>query len=89
MRRTLQGGILASGYKLIRKDWPAGTDPLRVMWAQTLHPDESKIRMTFRNDTQFPEEGIQSFSVDFINGKAVSINKAQSSPVNKMQFGVL
>lgn len=63
--------------KADRAIWPAGTDPFKVMSAQTLHPDDSKISMFFQNDTQFPEEGLRRFRVDFIKGRVVSICKLQ------------
>ncbi len=73
----LAGGQFSYKIQADRTLWPAGTDPFKVMGAQTLHPDESKISMFFQNDSQFPEEGLQSFRVDFIKGRAVSVSKPQ------------
>lgn len=55
--------------------WKPGTDPYRVMWAQSLHPDDSQILMTFKNDTQYPGEGEISFRVHFRGGRALEIEK--------------
>lgn len=71
------GGQFTYRIQADRKIWPAGTNPLDVMAAQILHPDDSEISMFFQNDTQFPEEGLKGFCVDFIKGRAVSIRKLQ------------
>jgi hypothetical protein len=55
--------------------WPEKYDPYQVMWMQSSHPDNSYIKMTFQNETQFPGEGITVFEVVFANGKVSSINK--------------
>lgn len=57
--------------------WPAGTDPYKVMWRQSIEPDDSEIWMTFRNATQFPGEGERVFRVHFQRGKAVGIEKVE------------
>lgn len=57
--------------------WPGKYDPYKVMWAQSLHPDNSFIKMTFSNDTQFPGEGVVSFEVIFEHGKATSVTKVK------------
>lgn len=56
-----------------QKKWPVDADPYKVMWAQSNHPDDSKIWMTFKNSTQFPSESEQMFRVYFERGKVVSI----------------
>jgi hypothetical protein len=58
--------------------WPSGSDPFRVMWAQSMHPDHSKIWMTFENDTQFAGEGKQRFIVVVEEGKVVRVEKIQA-----------
>ena len=55
--------------------WPPKTNPLDVIFAQSLHPDDSKIFMIFESATQFPGEGRVAFRVDFERGKAVKISK--------------
>jgi len=55
--------------------WGARADPYKVMWGQSIEPDQSEIWMTFATDTQFPEEGMRSFRVFFRAGKAVEIEK--------------
>ena len=57
--------------------WEKNTDPYKVMWAQSISPDDSQVWMTFENDTQYPAEGKQSFRVFFKNGKAVEISKLE------------
>jgi hypothetical protein len=54
--------------------WPKATDPQIIIQAQTMHPDASKIWLTFENGTQYPADGIVRFRVFFQNGKAVEIN---------------
>lgn len=55
--------------------WKENADPYKVMWAQSVSPDESQIWMTFENDTQYPAEGKQFFRVFFRGGKALEIEK--------------
>lgn len=55
--------------------WPGGGDPFRVMWAQSMHPDHSKIWMTFENDTQFAGEGVRRFVAVVEEGKVVRVEK--------------
>lgn len=55
--------------------WPLHADPQQVMWAQAMHPDNSKIWMTFENDTQFPREGVRKFLVYIENGRVKTIQK--------------
>jgi len=55
--------------------WPPSSDPLRVLWAQTLRPDNSQIWMSFETDTQFPGEGLCRFRVHFRHGAVARIEK--------------
>lgn len=55
--------------------WPPNTDPIKIIYAQSLQPDESKIFMIFETETQFPGEGRKLFRVDFEHGKAVGISE--------------
>ncbi|MDD5387635.1 MAG: hypothetical protein PHQ22_10620 [Sulfuricurvum sp.] len=73
----LAGGAFAFRVSADPAHWGANADPYRVMEAQTYHPDNSKIRMTFQNNTQFHGEGIQTFHVEFVNGQAYVIEKIQ------------
>ncbi|MBB3122327.1 hypothetical protein [Pseudoduganella violacea] len=71
---------LAAGafkYKVIldKNRWPAHTDPLEAMWAQSLSADDSEICMTFDNPSQFPGEASTVFRVYFERGKANKIEK--------------
>lgn len=75
----LAAGVFA--FKVIHDPtkWPQNADPYKVMWAQSVQADDSKIWMTFQNETQYPEEGKLSFRVFFKNGKAVEIEKLERS----------
>lgn len=53
--------------------WPKNADPYKVVQAQTLHPDDSQIWMTFENGTQFPEKGRMRFRVFVKGGKVLSV----------------
>lgn len=55
--------------------WKSNADPYKVMWAQSVDPDDSQIWMTFETDTQYPSEGNQLFRVLFRGGKAVDIER--------------
>jgi len=58
--------------------WKPNVDPHRVMWAQSIAPDNSEIWMTFQTDTQYRGEGQQRFEVRFEKGKAVEIIKLRA-----------
>lgn len=57
--------------------WPDHADPLKVMWAQSIKPDNSKIWMTFKNHSQYPNENPRTFRVHFSKGKAIEIEKLE------------
>lgn len=57
--------------------WPEKYDPYKVMWTQSLRPDNSFIKMTFTNGSQFSGEGVVAFEVVFENGKACSFAKVR------------
>ena len=69
----LAGGAYAFRVIADPKHWKDDADPYRVIQAQTLHPDDSQIWMTFQNETQYPTEGLQAFQVTFQQGKVVDI----------------
>ncbi|ACZ12271.1 hypothetical protein [Sulfurospirillum deleyianum] len=69
----LSGGAYAFRVIADPKHWKDDADPYRVIQAQTLHPDDSQIWMTFQNETQYPTEGLQAFQVTFQQGKVVDI----------------
>ena len=73
----LAGGAFFFKVEADTKVWPPHSDPLVVMNRQSVAPDDSKIWMTFQNETQFPAEGMRRFTVEFARGKAVKITKAQ------------
>lgn len=55
--------------------WSKGSDPHKVIQAQSLHPDESEIWMFFLNATQFPEKGLTRFKVFVKGGKILEIHE--------------
>lgn len=71
----LAGGAFA--FKVIAdpQRWPANADPYKVMWAQSMLPDNSEIWMTFKNSSQFSDGSDSVFRVHFTNGQAVKIEK--------------
>ena len=71
----LAGGAFIFSVEADKKVWPSGTDPYMVMDTQSIVPDDSKISMTFQNETQFPGEGRRRFTVEFERGKAIVIKK--------------
>lgn len=75
----LAGGAFA--YKVIadKAKWPQHSDPLKVMWAQSMQADNSEIWMMFKNSSQFFQEikGEVSFRVYFEHGSAVRIEKME------------
>jgi hypothetical protein len=69
----LAGGAFAFEVAASRSKWTADSDPYKVMWAQSLEPDDSKIRMTFKNLTQSMTGEMSVFRVEFEHGAATSI----------------
>lgn len=69
----LAGGAFAFRVIADPARWPSGSDPYKVMWRQSIEPDESQIWMTFKNASQFPGQGERVFRVHFQHGKAVEI----------------
>jgi hypothetical protein len=69
----LAGGAFA--YMVIADParWPEHSDPMNVMWAQSVSPDNSEIWMTFKNMTQFPGQADRMFRVYFEQSKAMKI----------------
>lgn len=71
----LAGGAFFYAVTADKSKWPDGSDPLDVMWAQSMNPDNSEIKMTFKNASQFPKKDETSFCVYFKNGHAIKIEK--------------
>ena len=78
---TPHEAYLAAGSKFAFKviadksKWKGNSDPLTVMWTQSIDPDNSEIWMTFTTDTQYSGEGLNHFMVYFRGGKALKISK--------------
>jgi len=73
----LAGGAFAFKVVADAARWPTNSDPYKVMWAQSLLPDNSEIWMTFKNSTQFPDEPECMFRVHFRRGKVIEIEKVR------------
>jgi len=58
-----------------KSKWQGNPDPYRVMWSQSVNPDDSDIWMTFANPTQYPDDGLTKFEVYFKGGRALIIKK--------------
>ena len=56
------------------KVWAGDANPWDVMWAQTLHPDQSEILLLFDSASQQPDLGQRRFQVFIRSGKAQSID---------------
>ncbi|WP_157050622.1 hypothetical protein [Herbaspirillum rhizosphaerae] len=71
----LAGGAFA--YKVVadKAKWPEHSDPLKVMWAQSIQADNSEIWMMFKNSSQFPGRNNAPFRVYFERGRAIKIEK--------------
>lgn len=77
---TPHEAYLAAGeftFKVIpdKSKWQGNPDPYKVMWSQSVDPDDSDIWMTFASETQYPDEGLTKFEVYFKGGKALIIKK--------------
>ena len=55
--------------------WPAGSDPMRVMWMQALQPDDSEIMMMFNNSTQYKSKEPIPFRAIVDKGLVIHIEK--------------
>jgi hypothetical protein len=60
--------------------WPENVDPQVVIQAQSMHPDHSRIWLTFRNGTQFPDKRVTRFKVYFEDGRAKEITPLDNPP---------
>ncbi len=71
---SLAGG--AYFYRVIADEnvWDKDTDPNIIIKTQVSKPDNSQIQMTFQNTTQYPQKGLQTFRVEFKQGKVININ---------------
>ena len=72
--------LLAGGggvYK-VKEDvnvWSKGSNPMEVMKAQSLKPDNSAIEITFQNSNQFIQDKPCKFTVFFGQGVVVDIKE--------------
>jgi hypothetical protein len=71
----LAGGAFAYKVTADKTKWPEHSDPMKVMWAQSMTSDNSEIWMTFKNSSQFPGEAESQFRVYFKHGRAIKIEK--------------
>ena len=70
---SLAGG--AYFYRVIADEevWDKDTDPNIIIKTQATQPDNSHIWMTFQNETQYLDKGLQTFQVEFQRGKVINI----------------
>jgi len=71
----LAGGVCSFKITPDREKWHPGANPYQVMDAQSLHPDNSEIWLTFQNDTQYPGRGLTTFTVLLVNGRVAKIEE--------------
>lgn len=71
---SLAGGAFTFSVVADSAVWPKDSDPYVVIQAQSLHPDKSRISLSFENSTQFPERGLTKFRVEFVDGRAAVIS---------------
>ena len=55
--------------------WGDNANPFKVMWAQSIEPDNSEIWMMFKNTSQFSSANGIVFRVYFERGHAIRIEK--------------
>lgn len=64
LEAKLAGGAFFYRVIIDKEVWSDSANPLEVISRQVIKPDNSKIEMTFRNATQFPElENIKIFKI--------------------------
>lgn len=71
----LAGGQFAYKVSADEEVWPAGSDPMRVMWMQTHQPDNSEIIMSFKNSTQFKSDEPVAFKAVIEQGLVIRVKK--------------
>ena len=71
----LAGGQFAYRVSADEEVWPAGSDPMRVMWMQTHKPDNSEIIMMFNNSTQYKSKEPIPFRAIVDKGLVIHIEK--------------
>jgi hypothetical protein len=74
---VVAGGAFSFKVSSDSAQWANHTDPYKIMWAQSVRPDNSEIWMTFKNSTQFPGESESLFRVYIKHGQAVEIEKLE------------
>ena len=74
----LQKHFLPGGVYKVKSDesvWPKGSNPMEVMRAQSLAPDDSDIKITFQNSQQFENGQLRKFMVCFDHGVVTDIKE--------------
>ena len=73
---SIAGGANIFDIDRDRTVWPKEeTDPWRILAAQRLHPDDSKIKLHFENKTQFGTSEKVRFTAIFVRGRVASIER--------------
>ncbi|MDR3345790.1 MAG: hypothetical protein LBS73_01310 [Campylobacteraceae bacterium] len=71
----IAGGDYSFAVSADESVWGEDANPYRVIDAQMSNPDNSSIKLTFHNDSQFSEDNSVSFQVEVKQGKVVSITR--------------
>lgn len=74
----LAGGQFAYRVSADEEVWPAGSDPMQVIWTQTYQPDNSEIWMMFNNQTQYKSATSIPFRVIVEKGLVISVEKQRN-----------
>ena len=72
---VLAGGDFEYSLYVDPSVWTGVYNDLDVLWEQSYEPDGSLISLRFQNRTQFPNESLQSFWVEFNNGLVSRIGR--------------
>jgi hypothetical protein len=73
----MTGGAFTYQVIADEKVWPPNSDPIQVMWAQSIKADDSKIIMRFEDEGLFRQGKVGIIAVTFERGLAVKIEKVE------------
>jgi hypothetical protein len=75
----LAGGGGSYRVKADEKVWPVNTNPMQIIQAQSLKPDNSHIEIGFYNDHQFDKEIACKFRATFEQGICIDIKEIENA----------
>ena len=73
----MTGGAFTYQVIADEKVWPPNSDPIQVMWAQSIKADDSKITMRFEDESMALKGKLGVIAVTFERGLAVKIEKIE------------